>query len=88
MGRFDPETRADIERRFRFHPGTAITGPKHDEVRAKFLLLALWILDDIPPGRERIEALRELQAAMMWTNAAVAIRTEREPLLATLLDRA
>lgn len=88
MGRLDPDARDDIEQRFRFHPGTAVTGPKHDEVREKFRLIALWVLDDIPPSRERALALTALQEAMMWSNAAIAIHTEREPLLPNLLDRA
>lgn len=72
--------RDDIADRFRFHPGTAITGPKHDEVRRKLRTVALWVLDDVPDSRERALALTALQEAMMWCNAAIAIHTEPEPL--------
>lgn len=72
--------RAEVRERFRFHPGTAITGPKHDEVRARFGVLALWLLDDVPRSRERSLALTHLQESMMFANAAIAIHTEPEPL--------
>jgi len=81
MGRRSTDERGDIESRFSFHPGTATTGPKHDEVRRKMRLLALWVLDDVPESRERSLALTALQEAMMWCNAAIAIHTEDEPLL-------
>lgn len=80
--------REEIAERFSFHPGTKITGPKHDEVRAKLRGLALWVLDDIPDSRERSLALTALQEAMMWCNAAVAIHTEPEPLRSGQRDEA
>lgn len=70
----------EIFERFSFHPGTAVTGPKHDEVRAKMRVIALWVVDDIPASRERSLALTALQEAMMWCNAAIAIHTVEEPL--------
>jgi len=72
--------REDVHQRFEFHPSTAATGPKHDEVRFKHLGIALWVLANVPPSRERSLALTALQEAMMWANAAVAIHTEPEPL--------
>lgn len=80
--------RREIEERFSFHPGTDVTGPKHDEVRTRLRLLALWVLDDVPQSRERSLALTALQEAMMWCNAAIAIHTEREPLLPGMRDEA
>lgn len=72
--------REDIVQRFSFHPATPATGPKHDEVRLKLRGVALWVLSNVPPSRERALALTALQEAMMWTNAAVAIHTKPEPL--------
>lgn len=69
---------ADPLDRFRFHPATAITGPKHEEVRRKFRRLARILVDDLPPSVETEQALRSLQTAMMWANAAIAIHTEPE----------
>lgn len=80
--------RAEIRRRFAFHPATAATGPKHDEVRALHRELALWVLAAVPSSREREHALTALQESMMWCNAAVAIHTEPEPVLEHFLDRA
>lgn len=71
--------REEIAERFKFHPATDATGPKHEEVRNSLRMLALWVFDDIPPCRERSLALTALQEAMMWCNAAIAIHTEREP---------
>lgn len=71
--------RAEVEFRFRFHAATDITKPKHEAVRDKIRLLALWVLDDIPASRERALALTALQEAMMWANAAIAIHTVPEP---------
>jgi hypothetical protein len=80
--------REDIVHRFSFHPSTAATGPKHDEVRLKHRGVALWVLANVPPSRERALAITALQEAMMWANAAVAIHTEREPLRLGLRDEA
>ncbi len=83
----DPE-RFDIDQRFRFHKGTDITAPKHDEVRDRLRKQALWVLDNIPRSRERSLAITALQEAMMWCNAAIAIHTEREPFTVGLRDEA
>lgn len=80
--------RDEIARRFMFHGATPATGPKHDEVRQRLRTLALWLLDDLPPCRERSLALTKLQEAMMFANAAIAIHTEREPLREGMRDEA
>lgn len=80
------DERDEIYARFEFHPGTEVTGPKHDEVRKTLRTVALWVLDDIPASRERSLALTALQEAMMWCTAAIAIHTNREPLLEGLRD--
>lgn len=69
---------SDPLQRFRFHPATSITGPKHEEIRLRFRLLAAMLIDDLPPSVEADQCLRSLQTAMMWANAAVAIHTEPE----------
>jgi hypothetical protein len=82
------EERADIRERFKFHPATPATGPKHDEVREKCRVLALWLAAALPPSRERSLALTSLQETMMWANAAIAIHTEPEPLPPGVRDEA
>lgn len=61
--------------RFAFHPATEVTGPIHDEARAKHRTLARWILKNVPAGRHQSLALTALQESMMWTNAAIACDT-------------
>jgi hypothetical protein len=63
----------DLEDRFTFHPATDKTGPLHDDVRRKHLLMAVWVNEMVPDSREKSLALTALQEAMMWANAAVAI---------------
>ena len=61
--------------RFRFHPATEVTGPKHDEARLRHLELAEWVAANVPPGRHRSLVLTALQEAMMWSNAGIACDT-------------
>ena len=80
--------RRDVNERFRFHPATSATGPKHEEIRDKHRELALWVLANLPDSRERSLALTALQEAMMWANAGVAIHTKPEPLAQGRRDEA
>lgn len=91
MGRSDSLeelARRDVAERFRFHPATPATGPKHEEVREQHRTLALWVLANLPNSRERALALTALQESMMWANAAIAIHTKPEPLAAGRRDEA
>jgi hypothetical protein len=69
----------DILDRFRFHPATETTGPKHDEVRLKHEKMASFILQAVPAGRHQSLALTALQESMMWCNAAIACDTKPDP---------
>jgi hypothetical protein len=62
----------EIEERFGFHAGTAETAPMHDEVRRRYLELALWMNSFVPAGRDAAESLTNLQQSAMWANAAIA----------------
>lgn len=75
----DQTDRAELRRRFEFHASTPITAAKHGETRGRLRAVALWLLDNVPESRERTLALTHLQAAMMWSNAAIAIHTGPEP---------
>lgn len=70
---FDEE---QILTRFRYHPATPVTGPKHDRTRDVFLSMARYILAEIPPGRHQSLALTALQESLMWSNVAIACDTE------------
>jgi hypothetical protein len=63
-------------RRFRSHPPTPDTGPRHDRIRAAHLALAEIVAEIVPAGRHRSLALTALQESMMWANAAVACDTK------------
>ena len=62
----------EINRRLGYHPATAVTIPRFDDNRARFVELATHLDETLPPGRETALALTALQEALMWANAAVA----------------
>lgn len=63
----------DILNRFRYHPATETTGPRHDDVRSECQALAEFFYDHLPESREKSLALTKLQEAMMYANSAIAI---------------
>ena len=64
------------EHRFRFHPATETTGPKHNRVREVISYTATNLTGLVPDGRHRALMLTALQEAMMWANAGIACDTE------------
>lgn len=74
----DPNTSADIDNRFDFHPATsAEKRGEHGSVRDACKELAHFIDKNVPPGREKACALTNLEQAMFWANAAIARNGER-----------
>ena len=66
----------DEERgRFRFHPATPATGPRHDEVRRAAERFADELARLVPAGRHRALALTAAQEAMWAANAGIACDT-------------
>ncbi len=66
----------DEEReRFRFHPATDVTGPRHETVRIAAEAFAVELAELVPAGRHRALALTAVQEAMMWANAGIACDT-------------
>lgn len=65
-----------IESRFGFHKATIegpeATSPKHAELRAAYKEFAKYLNDVLPPGRYKILAFNDLEAASMWSHKAVA----------------
>lgn len=59
--------------RFGYHKATEVTIPLHRELREDFLHLAEMIIRKVPAGRERALALTNLQQALFFANAGVAI---------------
>lgn len=64
---------ANMDEWFRFHPATEQTGPLHDAIRRECLATAQRITELTPPSAEQTLAVRKLQEAMIFANAAVAI---------------
>ena len=62
----------EIMNRFKFHPATKETGPKHNDVRAILGNTAIQIESIVPDGRELSLAITKLEEAMMWANAGIA----------------
>lgn len=62
----------EIEKRFDHHP----PGPRrmviHEDTRALFKKLAIWLDMELPDSREKSEMMTLLETAMMWANACVA----------------
>ncbi len=68
----------DIDETFAFHPAGPVTGQVHDAVRTACREAAHDLAALMPPSAEATLALRALQQAMMWANAAVAIHGARQ----------
>ena len=64
--------REAIEHRFGFHPGTGVTIPKHEKVRAGFMDFAEFLDLVLPDGEAKDMVIVKLQEASMWSNFAVA----------------
>lgn len=63
----------DLENRFRFHPATTEEKKNaHASVRMNCLDIAKFINDKVPDGPEKEEAVKCLELAMFWANAAIA----------------
>lgn len=61
-----------IKNDFGFHPATEVSRPLHEESRRNFHGLAVWIVNNVPEGREQSLCLTALQEAAMWSNAGIA----------------
>lgn len=63
----------DLDNRFDFHPAT--TNEKrndHSSVREHCRLLAHFLNDSCPEGREKDLAITKLEEVMLWANASIA----------------
>lgn len=69
----DKADRAELERLFNYHaPPNEAVKEAHWLVRKQMLGAAEMVVDNTPRCQERVVALRKLQEAMFWANAAVA----------------
>ncbi|WP_280186016.1 MULTISPECIES: DUF7681 family protein [Nocardia] len=73
MSYHTPDSTADIDNRFDFHPATTEERrTEHEDIRAAHKEVAHFIDRTVPPGREKSLALTNLEQAMFWANAAIA----------------
>lgn len=63
----------DVENLFKFHPATPETGPLHNQVRAQLKVTAQMLTSITPKCAEQTLAVRKLQEAMFYFNAAIAL---------------
>jgi hypothetical protein len=68
----------DLEAIFTFHPVSGDQPARYQALRAQAKSLALTIVALCPPSRERSVAITNLQQAVMWANAAIAINEAEE----------
>lgn len=72
----DPNSSAEINRRFLYKQSSPARVAVHESIRHEFAELAHKIDREVPNGREKALALTELQSALMWANAAIATTNE------------
>ena len=71
-----PDDLKQIEAIFTFHPVQLDQPDRYQALRAEAKDLARHILATCPPSRERSLAITNLQQAIMWANASIAINEE------------
>lgn len=68
----------DLDKRFKFHPATEVTRPRHQMIRESCRDFAGLLNAWLPDGREKSLAITHLEEVMMWSNAAIARQDQDE----------
>lgn len=63
----------DLNTKFTFHSVHGDQAGRYETMRCKAKELARQFLEFCPPGRERALAMTNLQQAVMWANASIAV---------------
>jgi hypothetical protein len=66
----------NIEQIFTYHKPFGTQPMRYEGIRTAAKVLAEIIVDNCPDSRERSVALTNLQQAVMWANASIAINEE------------
>lgn len=66
----------DVKREFGYHPATEVTGPVHDAVRQAMSAVAHRMVELLPEGPRKTQALNLLLQAMWAANSAVACQAD------------
>jgi hypothetical protein len=69
----------DLDEIFVYHDPGSKTVPKYERIRNEARLFASTILNICPPSAEQTTAIRKVQEAVMFANAAIAIHTKEDP---------
>ena len=72
---FLADTNEELRRRFTYHPPKPEQVTKYEGIRSVGLSASELITSFCPPCREREEALKCVDAMVMWTIAAISRRT-------------
>ena len=71
-------TRDDVENWFTYHAPTDTQKAHYTALRDCVKVAASGILNHTPPSAEQTLAIRKLQEAVMWANAAIATAKEED----------
>jgi len=66
------EVRADLETRFNYHTPTEEKKRRHETIRTQLKAAAMIVIENTPRAPEQTLAIRKLEEAMFWANAAIA----------------
>lgn len=69
-------TSGDIKNDFKYHAPNTGQVEKYEAIRAKGLEMALLVYDSCPSSPEMTTAVRHVENAVMWANAAIARHSE------------
>jgi len=69
-----PMTPDELKTRFTYHKPKDGQAERYQGLRASAHNLAKMVVDECPVSREREEALKNIEQAVMWANAAIARR--------------
>lgn len=72
----DPKNLGQYDKLFIHHPPSPSRVKKHEGLREFAIQYARYIEENTPSSSERTLAIRKLQEALMWANAALAINEE------------
>jgi hypothetical protein len=70
---FGPMTKEQVENTFTYHSPKGNQPGRYEAIRGKAKELAMLLIESCPESRERAVALTNLQQAIMWANASIAI---------------
>ena len=68
----DSRARLDIKRNIAYHTPTEDQPARYQQLCGAMQDLAHWIVDLVPPGRERSLAMTKLEETGFWANAGIA----------------